>query len=83
MLSFKESVEQSIGLVTAVAPHLGYEQSAEIAKEAQLNGEPVRQLILAKGLLSEEELNIILDPFEMTKPGIAAEELILEKKNDK
>lgn len=72
----KEYVEKSVGIITAVNPHLGYEAVARIAREAYLTGKPVRELCLKYDVLSEEELNIILDPYEMTNPGIAGESLM-------
>jgi aspartate ammonia-lyase len=61
-------VENSIGLVTAVVPVLGYEQSAAIAREALKTGGSVYQLILDKGLLSREQLDDLLRPEDMTDP---------------
>ncbi|WP_236939146.1 aspartate ammonia-lyase [Evansella clarkii] len=72
----KEMVEGSVGIITAINPHVGYETAARIAKEAITSGRPVREICLERGLLSEEELDRILDPKEMTRPGIAAPELI-------
>ncbi|MFP7479938.1 aspartate ammonia-lyase [Terribacillus saccharophilus] len=71
----KEYVDKSVGLLTAVNPHLGYEVAARIAREAILTGKSIRELCLQYDVLTEEELDIILNPFEMTKPGIAGEEL--------
>jgi aspartate ammonia-lyase len=67
----KQYVEQSVGVVTAINPHVGYETAARIAREAILSGKPVRELILRDRILSEERLNEILDPYQMTRPGIA------------
>lgn len=61
-------VENSIGLVTAMVPVLGYEQSAAIAKEALKTGGSVYNLILEKGLLSKEQLDDMLRPENMTDP---------------
>ena len=72
----KEYVEKSVGLITAVNPHLGYEVVSRIAREAYLTGKSIRELCLKYDVLSEDELNIILDPYEMTKPGIAGESLM-------
>lgn len=66
-------VNTSIGIVTAVNPHIGYETAAKIAREAMETGKSVRELCLEKGVLSEEQLDQILDPFQMTEPGIAGE----------
>ncbi|WP_188648654.1 aspartate ammonia-lyase [Marinithermofilum abyssi] len=72
----KEYVEKSVGVITAVNPHIGYEAAARIAREAILTGQSVRQLCLKYNVLSEEELDQILDPYEMTHPGIAGVELL-------
>lgn len=72
----KEYVEKSVGVITALNPHLGYEVVARIAREAILTGQPVRELCLLYNVLTEEELQIILDPYEMTNPGIAGAELL-------
>jgi len=67
----KAYVDGSVGVITAINPHVGYETAARIAREANLTGKPVRELILRDKLLTEKELDAILDPFEMTSPGIA------------
>ncbi len=67
----KNYVEKSVGIITAVNPHIGYEVASRIAREAILNGEPIRELCLRYDVLTEEELDLILDPYEMTNPGIA------------
>ncbi|TKI54838.1 aspartate ammonia-lyase [Brevibacillus antibioticus] len=72
----KEYVEKSVGVITAVNPHLGYETAARIAREAILTGKSVRELCLQHNVLTEEELDLILDPFEMTHPGIAGASLL-------
>jgi aspartate ammonia-lyase len=72
----KEYVNQSVGLITAVNPHIGYEVAARIAREAILKGRSVRELCLQYDVLTEEELDLILNPYEMTKPGIAGASLL-------
>lgn len=72
----KDYVEKSVGVITAVNPHIGYEVAARIAREAILTGQSVRELCLKHDVLTEEELDLILDPFEMTHPGIAGAELL-------
>lgn len=69
-------VENSVGIITAICPHVGYQKAAEIAKRAIKTGESVRSLILEENLLSEQELNEILDPVHMTEPGISGKELL-------
>ena len=68
----KEWLDKSVGVVTALLPHIGYENSAMLAKEAYLTGRPIRQIILEKGLLSQEKMEHILSPKQMTQPGIAS-----------
>ncbi|MBU8788207.1 aspartate ammonia-lyase [Bacillus glycinifermentans] len=75
-IRLKEFVEKSVGVITAVNPHLGYEAAARIAKEAIATGRSVRELCLLHGVLTEEELDLILDPYEMTHPGIAGASLL-------
>jgi aspartate ammonia-lyase len=61
-------VRNSIGLVTALNPVLGYEKSVAIAKEALATGGAVYDLVLAKGWLSRERLDELLKPENMTRP---------------
>ncbi|MFN7251655.1 MAG: aspartate ammonia-lyase [Anaerobacillus sp.] len=72
----REMVEHSVGIITAINPHVGYEVAARIAKEAIQTNRPVREICIEKGILSEEELNVILDANEMTAPGIAGANLL-------
>jgi len=67
----KAYVDGSVGVITAINPHVGYETAARIAREANLTGKPVRELILRDKVLTPDQLDAILDPFEMTRPGIA------------
>ncbi|WP_336991841.1 aspartate ammonia-lyase [Bacillus toyonensis] len=76
----KQYVEKSVGIITAVNPHIGYEAASRIAREAIETGKSVRELCLEHGVLTEEELDIILDPFEMTHPEIAGASLLKNKK---
>ena len=72
----KDLVENSVGIITALCPHVGYAESARIAKEAIKTGESVRKLILRDKLLTEAELNIILDSVNMTEPGISGKKML-------
>ena len=72
----RQLVENSIGVITAICPHVGYEKAAEIAKKAMKTGESIRNLILREGLLSEKEMETVLDPVTMTEPGISGKELL-------
>ena len=64
-------LDKSVGIVTALLPHIGYEKSAELAREAYTTGKPIREIILERGILSKEKLEHILSPRQMTHPGIA------------
>ena len=65
------TVEQSLAMCTSLAPVIGYDRAAQIAKQAFESGRTVREVALAEQVMSEEELNEILDPRPMTEPGIA------------
>lgn len=67
----QQLVENSVGIITAINPHVGYEAAARIAKKALETGRPVREICLDEGVLLPEELDLILNPYEMTGPGIA------------
>lgn len=69
-------VENSVGIITAICPHVGYQKAADIAKQAIKTGESVRDLILQEKLMTEEELNYILDPINMTEPGISGKNFL-------
>lgn len=66
----RRSVESSIGLVTALNPYIGYANATEIAQEALQTGGSVYDLVLAKALLSKEQLDEILKPEVLTKPRL-------------
>lgn len=63
-------IEQSLSMVTALAPKIGYDKAAEIAKESVKTGKTVRALCLEKKVLPEAELEKLLDPRRMTEPGV-------------
>ena len=67
-------VENSVGIITAICPYVGYQKAAEIAKEAIKTGESVKKLIIEQGILTEEQMDEILDPLQMTEPGISGKE---------
>ena len=64
----KELVMGSIGIVTALNPVLGYENSAKIAKRALKENRSVYDLVLEEGLLSKDELDELLRPENMISP---------------
>ncbi len=64
----RHSVERSIGIVTALNPHIGYDNATAVAQEALITGKSVYDLVLEKGLLTKSELDEILQPEVLTKP---------------
>jgi fumarate hydratase class II len=64
-----ELVELSMAMVTSLAPKIGYDRAAEIAKESAATGKTVRQICRERKILSETELERALDPVKMTEPG--------------
>ena len=63
-----EIIEQSLAMCTSLAPIIGYDSAAAIAKEAYASGSTVREVAREKGVLPDEELDRILDPLSMTRP---------------
>jgi len=63
-------VEQSLAMVTALAPKLGYDRAAALAKEAHRTDKTIRELLEESGELGKEELERLLDPARMTEPGL-------------
>ena len=63
-------VERGLAICTALAPIIGYDEAASISKEAYKTGKTVREVAHERTNLSEEELDRILDPASMTKPGL-------------
>ena len=63
-----EMVKNSIGIVTALNPYIGYKASTKVAKEALESGRSVYDLVLEHGLMSKEKLDEALDPAAMTRP---------------
>jgi fumarate hydratase class II len=64
-------VERNAIIVTALNPHIGYDNGAKIAKEAVATGRSVRDLVVESGLMSAEEVDVALDIKSMTEGGIA------------
>ena len=65
-----ELMERSLMLVTALAPHIGYDKAAQIAKKAQHEGSTLRQAALALGFVTEEQFDQWIVPLAMTRPGL-------------
>jgi len=66
----QELVEKNAIIVTALNPHIGYDNGAKIAKEAVASGRSVKELVLEAGLMTEEELEDALDIKKMTEGGL-------------
>jgi fumarate hydratase class II len=66
----EEMIEKSLAMVTALAPVIGYDAAAKIAKESFTTGKTVREVARAHKVLPEDKLQKILDPWRMTEPGI-------------
>ncbi|MES2257283.1 MAG: class II fumarate hydratase [Pseudomonadota bacterium] len=64
-----ELMERSLMLVTALAPHIGYDRAAQIAKQAQHEGTTLRAAALQLGYVTEEQFTQWIVPLEMTRPG--------------
>ncbi|HJQ80029.1 MAG TPA: class II fumarate hydratase [Lacipirellulaceae bacterium] len=64
----RELLDQSLMMVTSLAPKIGYEQAAALAKEAFQTGKTIRQLCRDRNILPEAQLDDALDPWKMTRP---------------
>ena len=62
-------MERSLAMVTSLAPKIGYDQAAAIAKEAYETGRTVREVATQQKVLPEKELEQALDPWAMTEGG--------------
>jgi aspartate ammonia-lyase len=67
----KQTVANSIGIVTALNPHIGYANASSVAKEAAARGVGVSEIVLERGLLTREQLDTILRPENLTQPHLA------------
>jgi aspartate ammonia-lyase len=66
----RELLDRSTATATALSPYIGYAATAEIAKESVETGTPVRELVIARGLLDGNQLDEILSVEAMTRGGI-------------
>jgi fumarate hydratase class II len=64
-----ELMERSLMLVTALAPHIGYDRAAQIAKRAHREGTTLKQAALAYGYVTEDDFDRWVRPEDMTKPS--------------
>jgi len=70
----EERVEQSMALATALNPAIGYDKASEVAKEAMKSGKTIREVVLEKGYLDEDEADEVLDPAKMTERVILGDD---------
>jgi len=63
-------LERSLGLVTALNPIIGYEKAAEVAKQSRAAGRSIKESVLEKGYLTPEQMEQVLNPANLTEPGI-------------
>ena len=64
-----ELIEGSLAMCTSLAPIIGYDKAAAIAKEAFKTGKTIRQVAREQKVMSDADLDKALDPMSMTKPG--------------
>ena len=62
-------IEESLAMCTALAPEIGYEAAAKLAKDAYRSGKTVRQVAKEQKVLADKRLDELLDPWRMTEPG--------------
>ncbi|MDD7794723.1 aspartate ammonia-lyase [Clostridium sp. 'White wine YQ'] len=65
-----ENLEKSTAMTAALIHHIGYDKASEVAKKSLTSGKTLREILTSENILSEEEINKILNPLELTKPGI-------------
>ena len=64
-----EYIEDSLMMVTALAPRIGYDNAAKIAKKALMNKTNLKTEVLKSGLISEKDYKLLVNPLKMTKPS--------------
>ncbi len=67
----RELLDASLVAVTALVPHIGYDQATKVARTAHATGRTVREVVRELGLLDDAALDAVLAPGELTRPGIA------------
>jgi aspartate ammonia-lyase len=60
------TVTESIGLVTALSPLLGYQQATAVAQEAQASGRGAIEIVLERGLLTQDQIDAVITPRALT-----------------
>ncbi|MEM3851703.1 MAG: aspartate ammonia-lyase [Methanomassiliicoccales archaeon] len=66
----RELVERSPGIALALNPYIGYSAAADVVKESLKTGKTIREIVAERGLLKREEIEEILDMYQLTEPGI-------------
>ncbi|MFP4698381.1 MAG: aspartate ammonia-lyase [Eubacteriales bacterium] len=66
----KDNLEKSTSLITALIHHIGYDKCSEISKKALNEEKTIREILIKENVLSKEEIDNLLNPYEITKPGI-------------
>lgn len=69
----RELAEKSLGMATVLNPYIGYERAAMVAREAQVTGRTIREIVIEQGLLSREDLERVFDPARMANPAGSGE----------
>ena len=64
-------LNDSLMLVTALAPHIGYDQAAEVAKKAHETGKTLKEIVISRELLTEQEFDQAVVPSDMTRPNLS------------
>ena len=64
----QQLLDSTLMLVTALAPKIGYDKAAKIAKTAHKNGTTLKEEVLKEGILTEKDYDKIMNPLKMTKP---------------
>ena len=70
----RELLDRSTAVATALSPYIGYAATAEVAKESVRTGTPIREIVLARGLLDAATADRVLAASAMTEPGIAGKQ---------
>jgi aspartate ammonia-lyase len=66
----RELLDRSTATATALSPYIGYQATAEVAKESVKTGRPIRDLVIERGLMDQMQLDAVLSADAMTRPGI-------------
>lgn len=66
----KKNLEKSTSIITALVHHIGYEKASLIAHRAIAENRTIKEILISENILSKEAVNKILNPYEITKPGI-------------